>query len=156
MSVQSLRIYVLAQHINSKVTTQVLSWTYLHQQTLGRQILRSADSITNNISEGYARVRTGERLQLLWYAEGSIQETKNGVRRCVQRRILDEKAGSELVTHLTRLSISLVEFMHAILEKDPEYSGPYRRKVEERRAWRGKGRKELEEEYTIKNTGSND
>jgi four helix bundle protein len=154
MALHNLRIFLLAQHINSRVTTQVLSWTYLHQQTLGKQILRSADSITNNISEGYARVRTGERLQLLWYAEGSIQETKNGIRRCVQRRILDEKAGNELETQLTRLSISLIEFMHAILMKDPEYIGPYRRKVEERRAWRGKRREESKEEYRIKNTES--
>jgi len=140
MALHDLRIYALAQDINSYITTQVMSWRHLHQQTLGTQMLRSADSITNNICEGYARVNTGERLQLLWYVEGSIQETKNGVKRSVQRRILDEQVGKALETQLTRLSISLIEFMNSILEKDPEYQGPYRKRVQERRAWKEKAK----------------
>ncbi|NQW30339.1 MAG: four helix bundle protein [Ignavibacteria bacterium] len=50
----------------------VTTWNQFEKNTLGSQIVRAADSIVNNIAEGYSRVSTGERLTFLMYSEGSL------------------------------------------------------------------------------------
>ena len=138
MSIQNLRIYQDAAQISTEIVEAVRKWPTLDQQSLGMQIIRATDSICHNIAEGYGRSATGERLQFLFYADGSLQEAKNQILLAVDRGLISPEKAKAQTHHLRRLSISLIEFCHEILLKDPDYKGAYRKRVEQRRAWRFK------------------
>jgi len=138
MSIQQLRIYQDASLIATEISERVHRWSYVDRNTLGIQIIRAADSICHNIAEGYGRSATGERLQFFFYADGSIQETKNQVLLAQDRALITPDEATKLTHHLRRLSISLIEFCYAILQRDTEYMGPFRSRVDQRRAWRNK------------------
>ena len=51
-SINDLEIYREAMSLGEEVWSLVLTWDYLAKDTLGKQLIRSADSIAANISEG--------------------------------------------------------------------------------------------------------
>lgn len=131
-----LRIQTIAGNVADEIAAKVKTWDPLDQETIGAQMIRSADSIGNNISEGYGRLATGERLQFLFYADASLQELRNQIKRCVSRSLFEEQYGREYDQHLLRLSISIIEFARSIVDRDSSYKGPYRLRIERRMWWR--------------------
>ncbi|NQW28942.1 MAG: four helix bundle protein [Ignavibacteria bacterium] len=135
MSLDKLRIYSAAVSISNEVAKLAVTWDSLHRNTVGVQLVRSIDSISNNIAEGYSRVSTAEKLQFLFYAEASLQESKTQIRAASERQCITEEKSDELLKRLRALSISMMEFAAALLRSDTEYKGRYRTVVEKKRAW---------------------
>ncbi len=135
MSLVKLRIFIKAGEISDEIAAIVEPWHVGHQRTIGEQIVRAADSISNNIAEGYGRASTGERIQFLMYSDGSIAETRNCLHRALARGLIDHDTNARLQQKLLSLSISVVEFANAILNRDLSYSGPFRGRIAKRRAW---------------------
>lgn len=138
MSLESLRIYKTAAKISDEISRIVSGWSDFHKTTLGSQLVRAADSIANNISEGYGRVSTGERVQFFMYADGSNSEVRNCLARAVERGLIERAEADLLIEALRNLSIQIVEFSYAILQRDTDYKGPFRERISRRRAWRTK------------------
>jgi four helix bundle protein len=55
IKLEDLEIYKVAMEIGDIVYHLVATWDYFDRDTLGKQLVRSADSIALNISEGYGR-----------------------------------------------------------------------------------------------------
>ena len=136
MSILNIRVYVLAGEISDEIAQIVTKWPVMHQQTLGNQMIRAADSVSNNIAEGYGRTSTGERIQFFMYSDASISETRNCLMRAHARDLIDAETNARLQQKLRGLSISIVEFAHAYLERDKGYKGAFRNSIAKRRAWR--------------------
>ncbi len=132
----SLRIYLVAKEISAEVYNQVSKWRHFDKESLGLQIVRAADSIANNIAEGYARVSTAERLNFLMYSEGSLQEVRTQLSVAYDRKLISLETKDSIDLKLFKLSISLIEFCHALLERDKTYKGRYVDYIKRRRAWR--------------------
>jgi four helix bundle protein len=135
MSLTSLRIHTLAVELSSQINALIDRWPKADTIALGDQLRRSIASVPSNIAEGYGRAQTGERLQFMFYADGSIQEAKSQIIQAGERGLLSADDSLSLSERLTRLSISLIEFCNAMLNRDPEYKGGYRKRVEDRRKW---------------------
>ncbi len=52
---EKLRVYQLAEQLADEIWNIVLCWDTFARDTVGRQIVRSADSIGANIAEGTGR-----------------------------------------------------------------------------------------------------
>lgn len=55
MKLEELEIYQLSMEIGEKVWEIVNAWDYFAKDTIGKQLIRSTDSIAANISEGFGR-----------------------------------------------------------------------------------------------------
>jgi len=51
----TLGVYTLAEEFSNDIWFIVDKWTYFQKDTVGKQLVRSADSISANIAEGYGR-----------------------------------------------------------------------------------------------------
>ena len=54
-TLEKLEVYSLAENFSDKIWIIVSKWDYFLKDTIGKQIVRSADSISANIAEGYGR-----------------------------------------------------------------------------------------------------
>src|SRR5690606_41915432 len=54
----------------------VINWDYFLKDTIGKQLVREADSVAANLSEGFGRFFYKENRQLCYYSRGSLFETK--------------------------------------------------------------------------------
>ena len=136
MALEDLDIYRLIVSASAESDSIVKTVTASRDYALADQLGRAALSVGNNFAEGYGRGATGERLMLLFYAEGSVQECKNCILCAVTRNHIDRDVGERVIRLYGRVSIGIIEFCASILASDPEYKGPYRAIVARRRAWR--------------------
>lgn len=52
---ENLRVYKLSEELADEIWTIVIRWDAFAKDTVGRQIVRSADSVGANIAEGTGR-----------------------------------------------------------------------------------------------------
>lgn len=85
---ENLRVLQSAEEIADSIWKKVVEWDDFAKDVVGKQIARSADSIGANISESFGRFHFGEKLQFLYYARGSIFETKYWLNRVKARSLM--------------------------------------------------------------------
>ena len=90
-TLETLEVYQKAEAFSDEIWLIVEEWSYFRKDTIGKQIVRAADSRSANIAEGYGRYYYKESKQFYFYARGSIQETKSWLSKCKRRKIVDEK-----------------------------------------------------------------
>jgi len=78
----------LAEFLAARVKRQVDEWSPTAKAGPGDQIMRSIDSISSNISEGYARVHVKERLHFFSFARASVEETIGHLRKACDRGLI--------------------------------------------------------------------
>jgi four helix bundle protein len=81
-TLEKLEVYQLAETFSDTIWNFVCNWKSFEKDTIGKQMVRSADSISANIAEGYGRYFYKESKQFYFYARGSIQETKSWLSKC--------------------------------------------------------------------------
>ena len=136
MALHDLSLYALILQTVAECDRFAVIMKQRHDFNLADQLERASLSIGNNFSEGYGRSATGERLMLMFYADGSVQESKNCLLIGISRSHVTAEEARPTISKLGRISIGIIEFCASILDRDIEYRGSFRDRVERRRAWR--------------------
>lgn len=123
---EKLRVYTLAEDLADNIWRVVQQWDYLAKDTVGRQMIRSADSIGANIAEGTGRGTLEDNRRFIRMARGSLYETQHWLRRAYKRSLLDEQQISLLKIILNELSPKVNAYYRsvnkAILDKGRQSS----------------------------------
>jgi four helix bundle protein len=85
---ENLRVYRLAEEIADFVWDIVVKWDRLPQDTVGKQLIKAADSIGANIAEGTGRGSFADNRRFARIARGSLFELKHWLRRSYKRKLL--------------------------------------------------------------------
>jgi four helix bundle protein len=88
---EKLEFYQLSEKLADRIWDIVLSWNHLAQDTVGKQIVRSADSIGANIAGGSGRGSDKDYSRFLKIGRGSLYETKHWLRRAFKRKLLTQE-----------------------------------------------------------------
>jgi four helix bundle protein len=102
-SINKLEIYRDAMSIGEAVWSLVIDWDYTAKNTVGQQIIRSADSIAANIAEGHGRFHHKENIKFCYYSRGSLTETQTWIEKAVHRNLIAKEQGRELYKQLETL-----------------------------------------------------
>lgn len=118
---RTLRVYQLAQEIDSIIFQLTRCFPKIEQYSLTDQILRSAHSIIANIAEGFGRRSyPQEYARFLIFAQASCDETREHLKAALQRKycsqndfdILDDK-----LDHLGKMLTLLIRKIRSNNEK---------------------------------------
>lgn len=109
-----LRVYQMLEILADKVWTIVLGWNNLATDTVGKQLIRSVDSIGANISEGEGRGSHADNKRFVRIARGSLQETQHWLRRAYKRNLLTAEQIEELKPLIDQLGPSLNAYLSRI------------------------------------------
>ena len=88
---ETLQVYQLAEQISDLAWAVVQRWKYLEKDTIGKQLVRSADSVGANIAEGTGRGSKKDNMRFAKIARGSLFEVKHWLRRAYKQNLLSEK-----------------------------------------------------------------
>jgi four helix bundle protein len=114
MELEKLEVYKLSLVIGETVWAIVSTWGYFEKDTIGKQMVRAADSISANISEGYGRFHYRDMKQFLYYARGSLYETKTWILKAKARGLISSDEFIELESNVNILGIKLNKFINSI------------------------------------------
>jgi four helix bundle protein len=114
---ESLEIYRLAEQLANTVWKSVRNWESFEKNTLGRQLVRAADSIGANIAEGFGRGSCADQKRFMRIARGSAYEAKHWLRLALRRGLPTEECVSQLKPLLDKLPPKLNAYMRAVGRK---------------------------------------
>src|SRR6185295_6969403 len=92
----------------------VLTWNVLARDTVGKQLIRAAESIGANIAEGTGRGTFVDNRRFVRIARGSLNETQHWLRRAYKRQLLSEKEVNTIKTIVDELAPKLNAYLKSI------------------------------------------
>lgn len=111
---EELRVYQLAGTLADEIWTAARKWDYFAKDTIGKQIVRAADSIGANIAEGAGRGSFQDNRRFVRTARGSLNETKHWLRRAYNRGLLEDAALARIKPIVTELAPKLNAYLNSI------------------------------------------
>jgi len=111
---EELKVFQLAEQLADKVWDIVMSWKYFEKETMGKQLVQSADSIGANISEGAGRGTPKDNRRFIRIARGSFNETKFWLRRANKRDLLSKTQIEDLKEIIKDLGPCLNGYLKSI------------------------------------------
>ncbi len=113
---ENLDIYKLSEKIADEIWEIVLVWNNLARDTIGKQIIRSADSVGANIAEGSGRGTPQDNRRFLRMARGSLYETRHWLRRAHKRKLLSQENTEKLLPLINELIPKLNSYLRKVAE----------------------------------------
>ena len=114
---ENLRVYVLAEEMGDLVWETVIKWDRLAQDTIGKQLINSADSIGANVAEGTGRGSFADNRRFAKIARGSLFEVKHWLRRAYKRGLLTESEVASFKKLVDELTPKLSAYISSIGKK---------------------------------------
>ncbi|MBD2497722.1 four helix bundle protein [Nostoc sp. FACHB-280] len=111
---QDLRVYQLSEKLADEIWQIVHNWKPLAQDTVGKQIVRSADSIGANIAEGVGRGSYQENKRFIRIARGSLNETQHWLRSDYKRNLLTLEQTQSIKNIINELAPKLNSYLKSI------------------------------------------
>lgn len=99
-NLDDLEVYQLANKFGNNIWKLASTWDYFVKDTIGKQIVRSADSISANIAEGYGRYHYKENRNFCYFSRGSILETKNWLNKAQVPQLITPEQQADLFERL--------------------------------------------------------
>lgn len=113
-NLEDLRVFRRAEELSDRIWETVTQLESFQRATLGEQLVRSADSVGANIAEGYGRFHYGENIRFLYFARGSVSETKYWLRRANQRKMISPELHADLLQSLERIGREINRFVSSL------------------------------------------
>ncbi|WP_333407033.1 four helix bundle protein [Microcoleus sp. MON1_C1] len=116
-SFQKLRVYKLSERLADEIWQTVKTWEPFAKDTIGKQIVRSADSIGANIAEGVGRGSYQDNRRFVKIARGSLYESQHWLRRAYTRNLLNVQQVNTFTAIINDLahSIKLIPTIYRVI-----------------------------------------
>jgi len=89
--------------LSNIVWALVSDWNYFEKKTIGCQFVRSVDSISANIAEGFGRFHKKEKIRFYRISFGSLYESLDWNEKAFKRNLFARKVYLELLEKLKDL-----------------------------------------------------
>jgi four helix bundle protein len=114
MKLDELNVYNLSMELGEKVWELICTWDWFSKDTIGKQLIRSVDSVAANISEGFGRYHFGESKHFNYYARGSLYETKTWLCKANNRRLINDVGYFNFIDDINNLGVKLNNYINSI------------------------------------------
>ena len=120
MKLEELQVYKLSMEIAEKIWTLVIQWDYFTKDTIGKQLVRAADSIAANLSEGFGRYHFKENTNFSYYSRGSLYETKTWLVKAHNRKQISHEDFEIFIHQIDIIGVKLNNYINSIGKKTTE------------------------------------
>jgi four helix bundle protein len=103
LQLNDLTSYKSAFLFNNEIWAIVIKWDYFARDTIGKQFVNAADSISANIAEGFGRYHKKDKIKFYYYSLGSVKECTDWSNKAKIRNLLTEDTYLLLTNILDRL-----------------------------------------------------
>lgn len=113
-NLEEFKAYNLAMELGEAVWSCVKRWDYFAKDTIGKQLVRSVDSIAANLSEGLGRYNFKEIKNFGYYSRGSLFETKTWLTKAKNRELISNEESQKLIADLEVIGKMINGYINSI------------------------------------------
>lgn len=114
---EKLEVYKLAEKLADEVWKIARELDYFARDTVGKQMVRAADSIGANLAEGVGRGTFHDNRRFVHIARGSLNETQHWLRRAYVRALLTPTQVNRIKPVVDELGPRLNAYLRSISRK---------------------------------------
>jgi four helix bundle protein len=111
---EDLEVYQLAEKLANEIWYIVKEWDCFTKDTMGKQIVRAADSVCANIAEGRGRYNFQDNRRFVKIARGSLYETISWLRLAYVRQLLTREQVNSFKPIIDDLSPKLNAYLKSL------------------------------------------
>jgi four helix bundle protein len=113
-SFENLKVYQMSEVLADNIWDIAIKWDSFAKDTVGKQVVRAADSIGANIAEGTGKGSFKDNRRFVKVARGSLYETRPWLRRAYKRNLLTDEQIGELKPRISNLAPMLNGYLRSI------------------------------------------
>jgi four helix bundle protein len=110
----------MSEDLADEIWRIVTGWDYFARDTVGKQMVRAADSIGANIAEGTGRGSVHDNRRFVRVARGSLYETRHWLRRSFRRKLLTTQQTEKIRPLIDNVSPMLNAYLRMLGKKCDE------------------------------------
>jgi four helix bundle protein len=91
LKLNDIESYRISFQLSNYVWILVIDWSYLAQDTVGKQFIRAIDSVSANIAEGFGRYSKKDKIKFYYYARASVKEALDWNEKAFIRKLITKE-----------------------------------------------------------------
>ncbi|MCF8235479.1 MAG: four helix bundle protein [Bacteroidales bacterium] len=103
LKLNDIEAYTSAFKLSNYIWEMVVKWDVFAKDTLGKQFVRAADSISANIAEGFGRHSKKDKIRFYRISRGSVYETMEWNEKSKIRKLISDIEYTSLNENLMKL-----------------------------------------------------
>tara|TARA_Y100000031_G_C8130793_1_gene342799 strand:- start:336 stop:713 length:378 start_codon:yes stop_codon:yes gene_type:complete len=103
LQLEEVRAYKIAYELSNYTWGVIKKWDYFAKDTVGKQYVRSIDSISANIAEGFGRYNKRDKIRFYRYSYGSVRESVDWTEKAQAREIFSDEQYRYIIQELNKL-----------------------------------------------------
>src|SRR3972149_1324478 len=103
LSLHDVQPYKTAFNLSNYVWEIVIKWDYFAKDTVGKQFVKSVDSISANIAEGFGRYFKKDKINFYRYSNGSVKESFDWNEKAKVRNLINKDEYQHIFGELQKL-----------------------------------------------------
>jgi four helix bundle protein len=112
--IEDLEVLREAERVADEIWELTRAWDRIARDVVGLQMARAADSIGANIAEAFGRYHYADKIRFLYYARGSLFETRFWLNRAASRQLLPQQSARDYHARLVQLGRRLNAFVRRL------------------------------------------
>ncbi len=117
LKLENISSYQKSFDLSNQVWDVVLKWDYFAKDTVGKQLVRSTDSISANIAEGFGRYTKKDKIRFYRISLGSLEETFDWISKSSARELMNENIKQSLSEKLRDIKMEIYHLIKYTNEK---------------------------------------
>jgi four helix bundle protein len=103
LQLNDLTCYKSSFAFTNEIWAIVIKWDYFAKDTIGKQFINAADSISANIAEGFGRYHKKDKIKFYYYSYGSVKECVDWCDKALARDLITPEIHNRLSFTLNTL-----------------------------------------------------
>jgi len=103
LQLNDISAYKISFNLANYVWDIVVKWDYFSKDTVGKQFVKAADSISANITEGFGRYGKKDKVKFYRYSFGSLKECFDWNEKSIRRNLLTKEQYDYIFKELEKL-----------------------------------------------------
>ena len=117
LKLNDIDAYKIAFNLSNYVWDLVLKWDRLGLDTVGKQFVRSVDSISANIAEGFGRYSKKDKIKFFRISFGSMYESLDWNEKALKRNLVTKYDYEYIYSELQKLPKLIHQLINFTNEK---------------------------------------
>jgi len=113
LPIEETDVFKIFDKLSDEVWGFVMTWNPLAKDVVGKQLLRSLDSVGANLVEGDGRYSDGEAIHFFEYARGSAREARFWLKKAEKRGLVQSAIAKQVIDEVetgTKMLNSLISY----------------------------------------------
>lgn len=117
LTIDKISSYQKSFDFSNEVWDTVIKWDYFAKDTVGKQFVKAADSISANISEGFGRYSKKNKIRFYRIRLGSLEETGDWVRKSFRKELILSEAYTAFTEKINDIRLEILDLNKFTNEK---------------------------------------